>query len=286
MYKFQNVNGKCEIFLYSLISHDLDYGMSTRDVIDQIKAAGNNVSVIELHINSEGGDVFESLAMYNYLKSHKARVKVFIDGLAASGASIVACAGKIFMPKNAMLMIHNPMGSVFGESEDMRDEAEVLDKIRDNMANIYASKTGLELGNCIELMNNETWITADEALALGFCDEIIEARNEVKNKMDEKEFNEKVQAAVLSERERLKAIDELNAPGCEKEIYAAKYENVKDAKELAYELLTSGKFRDKLQDRQADALELQDINANVPMSEDNSQVINAMASRLNARRGA
>lgn len=286
MYKFQNVNGKCEIFLYSLISHDLDYGMTTCDVIDQIKAAGNNVSVIELHINSEGGDVFESLAMYNYLKSHKARVKVFIDGLAASGASIVACAGKIFMPKNAMLMIHNPIGNVFGESEDMRDEAEVLDKIRDSMANIYASKTGLELGKCIELMNNETWINADEALALGFCDEIIEARNEVKNKMDEKEFNEKVQAAVLSERERLKAIDELNAPGCEKEIYAAKYENAKDAKELAYELLTSGKIRDKLQDRQADAQELQDINANVSMSEDNSQVINAMASRLNARRGA
>lgn len=286
MYKFQNVNGKCEIFLYSVISHDFDYGMSTRDVIDQIKAAGNNVSVIELHINSEGGDVFESLAMYNYLKSHKARVKVFIDGLAASGASIVACSGKIFMPKNAMLMIHNPMGSVFGESEDMRDEAEVLDKIRDNMANIYASKTGLELEKCIELMNNETWINADEALALGFCDEIIEARNEVKNKMDEKEFNEKVQAAVFAERERLKAIDELNAPGCEKEIYAAKYENVKDAKELAYELLTSGKFRDKLNDRNLDAQELQDINANVSMSEDNSQVINAMASRLNARRGA
>lgn len=286
MYKFQNVNGKCEIFLYSLIDGEGFFGMSARDVIDQIKNAGDNVSVIELRINSDGGDVFEALAMYNYLKNHKARVKVFIDGLAASAASIVACSGKIFMPKNAMLMIHNPVGNVYGESEDMRDMAEVLDKIRDNIANVYASKTGLELEKCIELMNNETWINADEALALGFCDEIIEARNEVKNKMDEKEFNEKVQAAVIAERERLKAIDELNAPGCEKEIYAAKYENVKDAKELAYELLTSGKFRDKLNDRQMDAQELQDINANFSMSEDNSQVINAMASRLNARRGA
>lgn len=286
MYKFQNINGKVEIMLYSMIDADGIFGMSARDVIDQIKAAGDNVSIIELRINSDGGDVFEAQAMYNFLKQHKAKVKVYIDGLAASAASIVAMAGEVFMPKNAMIMIHNPIGAVYGEAEEMRDVAAVLDKIRDNIIGIYASKTGMLNEDVKLLMDNETWLTADEAYSLKFADKIIEARNEVKDKpAPEKVIDEDaIKNAVEAERARIKALDELNAPGCESEIRAAKYDTLKDARDVAFELMSTKRFETLAQARHLDALDTANISVKVTENPA-SDIVDAITKRINAIRG-
>lgn len=291
MYKFQNINGKCEILLYSLIDGSGFEGMSAHNVIEQLKNAGDNISVIDLRINSDGGDVFEAIAMYNYLKNHRAKVNVYIDGIAASAASIVACSGKIFMPKNSMLMIHNPVGNVFGESEDMREMAAVLDKIRDNIAGIYAAKTGLSLEKCVELMNVETWISADEALNLGFADKIIEARNE-KQKEEKRDWDEEIKQAVEKERARIRDIDKLNITGCSDLIYAAKYERFIDAKELAFEILTTHKATGEdtrtqsiQAKREQDANLLDQITTGIPFDiVDDSESARRYAEKINARR--
>ena len=168
---------EAEILLYDEIS-DLeadDWGlMNAKGLISKIKALGS-VKDITLRINSIGGDVFEAQAMYSYLKNHPANITVRVDGLAASAASLVAMAGnKVIMPSNSLMMIHNPAGGVWGEAEDMRDTAEILDKIRDTIANVYVTKTGLDREKVIEMMDSETWMTASEAHELKFCDEVEE----------------------------------------------------------------------------------------------------------------
>lgn len=279
MYKFQNINGKCEILLYSLIDGSGFDGISAQNVIQQIKEAGENISVIDLRINSDGGDVFEAIAMYNFLKAQKARVNVFIDGLAASAASIVACAGKIFMPANSFMMIHNPVGSVFGESDDMRETADVLDKIRDTIANIYSQKTGKKIEDVTRLMKAETWLTADEAYNFGLADKIIDAKNQAKH-LDTTD----IQNAVENERERIRQLDALKAPGFETRITAAKYETFENAKDLAFEILSSGKLLANSKNRELDTLDTQNIYCGVRAVDDLIDSAKNIAMKINERR--
>ena len=152
-------DSSAEILLYDEIS-DLNaenWGLvNAKGLINRIKELGN-VKDITLRINSVGGDVFEAQAMYSYLKSHPANITVRVDGLAASAASVVAMAGnKVIMSAAALMMIHNPAGGVWGEAEDMRDTAEILDKIRDTIANVYIAKTGLAREKVISMMDEET----------------------------------------------------------------------------------------------------------------------------------
>jgi ATP-dependent protease ClpP protease subunit len=167
---------EAEILMYDYIGgyDDECVRQSAKNFIDKLKALGN-VSEITLRINSGGGDVFEAQAIYSYLKTHKARKTVRIDGLAASAASFVAMSGdKIVMPANALMMIHNPATVAWGEAGDMRKAAEFLDKVRDAIAAVYRAKTGLDHDKIVSMMDEETWMTADEALSSGFCDETDE----------------------------------------------------------------------------------------------------------------
>jgi len=130
-------------------------------------------SQIDLHINSPGGDVFDGNTIYNLIKQHPANVTTYIDGLAASIASVIALAGdKIYMAENALFMMHNPYGLVMGQASDMRKMADTLDKVRDSMTKIYAGKTGKEDAEINALLEDETWMNSDEALEAGFVDEI------------------------------------------------------------------------------------------------------------------
>jgi hypothetical protein len=100
-------------------------------------------------------------------------VTVYVDGLAASIASVIAMAGdRVIMPKNALMMVHNPWGLAIGDAEDLRKEAEILDTIKETIVSAYQDKTGLERDDIIELMEAETWLTAQDALDWGFIDEI------------------------------------------------------------------------------------------------------------------
>lgn len=228
MYQIVNEAGGTDILLYSLIE-----GMSALKVIEQVKGLGSES--ITVRINSDGGDIFEALAMYNYLKSTGREVKVYVDGLAASAASIVACAGMVYMPENAMMMLHNPSGSVVGDSEDMRALAEVLDKVGENVAGIYAAKSGQKLGKVKEMMRSETWMSAREAKALGFCDEVL--KGEKKEPEVKVVREEEIESAVRGERERLRELDSLMTPSRAVIINRAKYEELRSANDIALELL-------------------------------------------------
>lgn len=134
-----------------------------------------NAKQINIFINSYGGSVFEGTAIYNQLKRHPAEVVVHIDGFACSVASIIAMAGdKIIMPKNAMMMIHNAWQMAWGNSKELRKAADDLDVIMEGNRQAYLSKAGDKLTEetLMQMLEDETWLTAKQCLEIGLCDEI------------------------------------------------------------------------------------------------------------------
>ncbi len=166
---------KAEIWIYEMIGEDFWSGGGTtaKKFLDELKAI--KAPQIDLHINSPGGDVFDGITIYNLLKQHPANVTTYIDGLAASIASVIALSGnKVVMAANAIFMIHNPWGCTQGDAETMRKYADVLDKVRDSILTAYSSKTALNDDEIKALMDAETWMTAAEAKEYGFVDDIAE----------------------------------------------------------------------------------------------------------------
>ncbi len=147
--------------------------VSAKQFISDVKALGT-VEVIDLLINSNGGAVFEGNVIYNFLKGHPATVNVKIMGMAASIASVVAMAGDaIEMPENAMMMIHQPMGGILGTAAEMRKYADAVDKLAVGIATAYR-RSGQSIDKITDMMDEETWLTAAEAVKLGFADTITE----------------------------------------------------------------------------------------------------------------
>ncbi|MFR0770947.1 MAG: head maturation protease, ClpP-related [Limosilactobacillus pontis] len=144
---------------------------------DALKSLGD-VKKINLHVNSPGGSVFEGIAIYNMLKQSSAQINVYVDGLAASIASVIAMSGDtIFMPSNAMLMIHNPWTMAVGNANELRKQADDLDQITKSSVQTYLAKAGDKLDETTlkQLMDDETWLTAREAVDYGLADEVMEA---------------------------------------------------------------------------------------------------------------
>jgi len=129
-----------------------------------------DISNLDIHINSGGGDVFAGFAIYNMLARHRAHKTVYIEGLAASIASLIAMAGdEIIMPENSMMMIHNAWAGIAGNADELRKMADELDKVDGILRMTYVNKTGLEEDEIKDMMANETWFTAYEALDKGFA---------------------------------------------------------------------------------------------------------------------
>lgn len=217
-YQIQNkANNAAEILIYDEIGY---WDINAKDLARDLKDIGN-VSNIDVRINSPGGSVFDGTAIYNLLKNHNAEVTVYIDGLAASIASVIAMAGdKIVMAENALMMIHNPWSGVWGEADDMRKEAEVLDKIKDSIIATYVSRTGKTADELSAMMDEETWLDATEAVELGFADETTEPRLEAAkfnpetvNSLPEK-YRAKFNAAPVApkEQEPMPKKEELQEP--------------------------------------------------------------------------
>jgi ATP-dependent protease ClpP protease subunit/endogenous inhibitor of DNA gyrase (YacG/DUF329 family)/uncharacterized OB-fold protein len=143
--------------------------------VNDLNALGA-VSEIECHIFSGGGDMFASLSIYTILKSRPEKVTVYIDGLAASGGSIIACAGDVvYMPPTAMMFVHNLLTSVYDVNEnDVTDLLAEMQKIKEPMINAYMQKSGRTRDEVIALMDGEsgngTWLTADDAIEFGLVD--------------------------------------------------------------------------------------------------------------------
>lgn len=152
-------------------------GVSSKSVSKALEPHKNAKS-ITVNINSPGGHAFDGITIYNLLAKHKAPVTVNIDGLAASAASIIAMAGdEINMAENAMMMIHNASAIVWGGADDMRAKADMMDKLDGQLAKTYAARTGGDLDTITEQMDEETWFTADEAVADGFATSVVPSKN-------------------------------------------------------------------------------------------------------------
>jgi len=161
-----------EIFIYEDIGGDWLGGISAKQFASELKAAGD-VDTINVYINSSGGSVMDGLAIYNSLKRHRARKVVHIDGFAVSIASLVAMAGdEIRMAQNGMLMIHNPWTVTSGSAKELREQAEVMDKVKSSLVSTYMEKTCKSESEISDMMDVETWFTADEALDHGFIHKI------------------------------------------------------------------------------------------------------------------
>ncbi|MBC1247342.1 head maturation protease, ClpP-related [Listeria booriae] len=155
---------------------------AVRSQLEQITA-----DTIHVHIHSGGGDVFESIAIQNLFKAHPAKIMMHVDGLAGSGASVIAMAGdEIHMPSNTMMMIHKAATFLYGNAEKLRKQATVLDKIDQS---VTASYMGRFVGAANELdilLCNEEWLTAEDCQALGFCDVIGAAIDMTESEPEEK----------------------------------------------------------------------------------------------------
>jgi ATP-dependent Clp endopeptidase proteolytic subunit ClpP len=171
------VDGVATMRLYDPIdSWGGEWGVSAKEFVASLDALPADTATIRLHINSPGGEVYEGITMLNALRNHKARVVAVVDGLAASAASFLAAgADEVVMARNSQLMIHDAWGMGIGNAQVMRDLAGRLDKISDNIASVYAAKSGGSVEDWRAAMLAETWYSDEEAVAAGLADRVEEA---------------------------------------------------------------------------------------------------------------
>ena len=176
-----------ELILYGSIGSDEYWDdISDKAFKQDIENLGDVENII-LHINSPGGSVFSAVAIANTLKNHKAKITANIDGLAASAATIITSAcDTVKMPKNALFMVHNPITFAYGNNQDMQKTLEMLNKVKNSIIETYLNKAKTDKETLSELMNNETWMSAEEAKEYGFIDEILDENVEkeiIENKL-------------------------------------------------------------------------------------------------------
>jgi ATP-dependent Clp protease, protease subunit len=148
-------------------------GMISDETIVAFLAANPKLDTIELQINSPGGDCFTAMAIYNILKASGAYIDVYIDGLAASAATVIAMAGdRITIAKNAMFMIHKCWCLIAGNEDELAAQIPVMRKIDDAMVDMYAERTMQSKSQIRAWMKAESWFSADEANKYGFADQI------------------------------------------------------------------------------------------------------------------
>lgn len=166
-YRFENrADGATALYIYDEIGY---FGVTANDFVRDLRAV--TASELEVHLNSPGGDVFDGLAIHSSLSQHPASVTVIVDGLAASAASFIAMAGdRVEIARNAQMMIHDAHGLVIGNAIDMAEMAEQLDKVSDNIADIYTQRAGGTVDQWRALMRAETWYTGEEAVTAGLAD--------------------------------------------------------------------------------------------------------------------
>lgn len=180
-WKITNSASNTNVLLYGPIGRDWDgSGNDPKEFLDAWMQIPKGP--IDLHIHSPGGYVFDGLAIYNTVATRRADVTAYVDGLAASTASWIACAAsKVVMPKTARMMIHDAQGFVIGDSETMREQAELLDKESDRVAQMYADKTGKSKEKMRDLMRATTWMDGIEAKEIGLADEVTDASSQPNN---------------------------------------------------------------------------------------------------------
>ncbi|MDA2567509.1 Clp protease ClpP [Bacillus cereus] len=168
---------EAKMYLYGSIGSGWFADISSNEIRRKLNELDANV--INVHINCPGGDVFESIAIHNLFKNHKAEIIIHIDGIAASGGSVIAMAGdKIIMPNNTMMMVHKAWTFAAGNADDLRKIADNLDQIDTAVTESYTSRFVGEREELEVLLADETYLNADKCLALGLCDEVVDEMKE------------------------------------------------------------------------------------------------------------
>lgn len=188
-YDFKNEAESISLKLYDTIGDDgWGGGITTSYIEEELENAQNKP--LNVYINSYGGEVFEGFAIYNILKRYGGYKTIYIDGIAASIASVIAMSGnKVVMNEASMMMIHNASGVCIGNAEDMKKVVQALEEINDVIKDVYMAKTNLSEEKINELMSNETFMSAKECVELGFADEVLNnnenTENNVKNSLED-----------------------------------------------------------------------------------------------------
>jgi ATP-dependent Clp protease, protease subunit len=187
-----------ELLIYDSIGESFFGGISAKSFIESLSNLGE-IDELTVRINSPGGNVFDAAAIYNAIKRHPARTIIEIDGVAASAASYIAMAGdEVRIAENARFMIHNAMALTMGNRHAHSKRQAILSKLDQGIASLYAKRSKQKLESVAQMMDDETWFTAAEAVAAGFAEKLSEAQA-VKSKADPRAFGEFKNAPDLSE---------------------------------------------------------------------------------------
>ena len=166
-------DGERTLVLNGEISDETWYGDEVTPALFR-KELDAGTGDITVWINSPGGDVFVAARIYNMLMEYKGDVRVKVDALAASAASVIAMAGtEVLMSPVGMMMIHNPMTIAIGDSKEMQRAGEMLDEVKESIMNAYEIKTGMSRARISHLMDAESWFNARKAVELGFADGVL-----------------------------------------------------------------------------------------------------------------
>ena len=139
--------------------------------------ANANGDRLDVYINSGGGDVFSGSEIYSALREYSGPVKIHVVGIAASAASVIACAAECEMSPTAQMMVHNVSSCTNGDYHDMDKMSEILQKANETIAAAYVAKSGMSKQEALDMMDRETWLSAEDALKLGLVDEISGSKN-------------------------------------------------------------------------------------------------------------
>lgn len=205
-------NDTTEILIFDEIGA---WGTSADDFVKAINDIDSGH--INLRINSPGGEVYDGIAIHNAIKFHSAKTTATVEALAASAASFIAMAAdEVVMLTNSEMMIHDAAGCAFGNSADMKEAAEDLDRVSDNIASIYSERTNMPVAFWRALMKEESWFTADEAVDIGLADRVKRKEKseeddddssiEITNNWDLSIFKHRNRAAAPNPIEQIKAI--------------------------------------------------------------------------------
>ncbi|WP_372927809.1 head maturation protease, ClpP-related [Mycobacteroides chelonae] len=196
-YRIQNKadDGVAQIDIYDEIHWY--WGINAADFRRDLLALGDGIKTIEVHVNSPGGDVYEAIAIMNTLRQHEAQVVTIVDGLAASSAGFIAvgASDELVMAPNSELMAHLPWSYARGNAADLRKTADDLDRIANNIASIFATRTATPVADWLQVLTDETWWSAQEAVDAGLAHRVLAAESAepdseaAKNRFDLSVFN-------------------------------------------------------------------------------------------------
>jgi ATP-dependent protease ClpP protease subunit len=210
-YRLTNLaDGSAELYIYDEIGF---FGLTASALVDQLRDL--DTGQLTLRLNSPGGEIFDGIAIYQALKSHRAKVTVQVDSIAASIASVIAMAGdEVVMGPFAQMMIHDGLGMVVGNAADMRDMADLLDRQSDNIAAIYQARAGGQARSWRNRMRAETWYSAQEAVDAGLADKVAKPSKPSKpTKGDEEQPEETLDLAARWDLTVFRFPGRENSPG-------------------------------------------------------------------------